>query len=283
MTRVLERLALEAGSVPASVATNTNLAALDLARDVICTAALTLTLPSTVLAGWYTGTVSNDGQGLVTVAVPAGASLDGTVGGTLVLFPFQKAYFRLMAGGTAWTTVWIDRTPLIFSTIVSTAAPVASVDIAIPVGYGKFKLELDDVLNTTNNYIGVRFSDSGVAGLKVGSTDYYTIVSSSGSATTPSSVQYNDLFAYLIVNPLGGGSGGFRSQGAFTLQPGGSGREPQLLGLSSRVNPTPSVYADTITCWYGGTASGAIGRINLMRLLMVAGTFSGNISVQAIP
>lgn len=270
------------GPVPLSTSADTVLTVLDAGRDVFATNSPKITAANGG-AGWASGPIFNDNPvtGLVTLAVPAGATLDGVQDGTTLLFPFQKARIR-QVGSTAYRTVWIDRAPIIAQSVIAT--PVASADFNLPVGYSRFGFALSNVvMSATNVTLFARISDNGSAGIKSGASDYNN-VRHVGSSNGTSAVNTDTNSGFTLGAIINDNGGLFRTMVEGRLHPGGSGGQYPMLSartVERDINP----YADVINIgsFYNGATSGAMGRANLIRILAGTGTFTGNLTIWGEP
>ncbi len=120
----------------------------DIERPLLATGTITLTVPNGG-AGWRSGTITNANtlSGLVTLAVPSGSTLDGTTNGTTILRPKQKARV-IQTGSTAYVTDWVDRTPIVASTLI--ASSVTSADMQMSVGYSAFEIIVSGITVDTS-------------------------------------------------------------------------------------------------------------------------------------
>ncbi|WCS27216.1 hypothetical protein LOK46_10485 [Methylobacterium sp. NMS14P] len=183
------------GPVPSTPSTAVTLVAADIERPLYPTGTGTITAANGG-AGWRSGPIlnSNTTTGTIALAVPSGATLDGVTNGTTALLPKQKARI-VQTGATAYVTDWIDRTPLLISARLTSAA--VSADYLLPLGYSAYEITLTAQVDTAGAGVGLRFSSDGGSTFKAGSSDYLwqsVYSSASGvSAGAPSSQSYYPL------------------------------------------------------------------------------------------
>lgn len=270
------------GPVPLSTSADTVLTVLDAGRDVFATNSPKITAANGG-AGWASGPIFNDNPvtGLVTLAVPAGATLDGVQDGTTLLFPFQKARIR-QVGSTAYRTVWIDRAPIIAQSVIAT--PVASADFNLPVGYSRFGFALSNVvMSAANVTLAARLSDNGSAAVKSGGSDYYN-VRHSGTSGNTSAAFYEATSWITLGASLNDAGGQVRTMTEGRIHPGGSGsQQPLISARTVERDTTPYFDVINIGAGYNGATSGVIGRVNLIRILAGTGTFTGNLTIWGEP
>lgn len=261
--------------VPTSPSANTTLVAADLDRPILATGTATLTMPN-IGAGWRTGPIKNNNTvaGLTTLAVPAGSSLDGTLNGTTILFPFQRARI-VQLDATNYFTDWIDRSPLIG--VVAPASAVASADISLPVGYTKFRISITGInLGTAGALLGIQFGDAG--GVKAGATDYSSLALSNAAASTLTNGAYGQ-----VCRGVAGGAATFKPNATLLVFPGATGQYPNALVSGYRFDNTPSRIIEEIGVDYTGAVTGAMGRANLLRFIVSTGTGQFNATVYGEP
>lgn len=208
---------------PSLSSTTTALAVTDFDRPLFLTGSPTITMPNGG-AGWRTEVIKNANlvAGLVTMAVPPGASLDGVTNGTRVLFPYQRA--RIIQTGVAtYVTDWVDRTPLLGEPIIiPSTAPVASVNIALPVAYGEIEIEFHDLMPSTNAVaFYYRLTNDGFSTLKAGASDYaYTSIFGNNGSVGNGNGSYAQ--GYLTAYGVNTGSGMPPVMGVLKIAPGNS-------------------------------------------------------------
>jgi hypothetical protein len=265
------------GAQAASPSATTTLVATDLDRDQFVTGTSTLTMPGSVAPGWRTGAIMNSNavNGLVTLAVPSGHSLDGTTNGVTTLFPYQRARLQLINAG-AWRTVWVDRSPI---TATISANAVASADLALPAGYGSFELLFHDVKSLAGGAgLNARFSDDAGATFKAGASDYaqeqgaFYFSGPTQSATTGSA-----LLLTGSMNTAG------LAAGRALITPGIPGNANNYPTLNHQAQ-----YTDTggnLAVYFTSGSCSAIGanRVSGLRLLFGSGTGNINATVRGIP
>lgn len=270
---------------PASPSTNTTLSTAD--QDQYATGTITLTAPNSG-AGWRSGVIVNDNatSGLITLAVPSGATLDGTTNGTTVLYPFQRARIR-QTGSTAYRTDWVDRSPIIKTAIVASGSPVANLDFALPVGYGSFELDFRSMLPSTNGVqIRGRLSDDGGSTFKSGASDYTSIPVANQGGSYYAGNTSQDYFFFHYYN-VATGSGYPGVSGTLKLYPG----DNTSIAASANVRPTgrSNYYLDDTTGPYnqGGQAgfknTSITTRANGLRIYPASGNFYGGFTLRAVP
>lgn len=266
-----------------ALSADTTLALADIDKDVSVTGTTKITMPASANA-WRTGIISNDNlvTGIVTLAVPAGATLDGTVDGTTRLFPYQRARIK-QTGITEYRTDWVDRTPIVFkSPDAMLTTGVASLDIPIPVGYRRFRIESDRLRISINGaFLLSRMSDNGAAAIKTGAADYTSgRFGSIGTAAPATTGPANDAYGYYL--PLLSSNDNLKGFARYSLLPGDA-ESPTLLGYAGWANNTPALNLAQLISYYTGATSGPIGRVNLLRITVTSGTFTGDFTVWGEP
>ncbi|MBE7245832.1 MAG: hypothetical protein INR63_12835 [Actinomycetospora chiangmaiensis] len=206
---------------PASPSASASLLASAAGQDQLATGTITLTMPNGG-AKWRSGIIKNANplSGLVTLAVPASATLDGVTNGTTVLFPFQRARI-LQIGAAAYVTDWVERTPVIAS--IPITAAVTSVAAAFPAGWSALEVVFGGITVSAASQVGLQFSLDGGASFKTGASDYQNVsLDRNDSATAINNAATNliEFFGNLPVSysiPLRGK--GLIYQGSASLRP----------------------------------------------------------------
>jgi hypothetical protein len=217
------------GAIASNPTASATLAISDIERPLFPTGAITLTVPNGG-AGWRSGTIknANTSSGLVTLAVPSGATLDGVANGTTILRPYQRARV-VQTGATAYVTDWVDQSPVVFTTTLSAAA--ASVAANLPVGYSSFEFTVANAtFSTASADFGARLSNDGGATWKAGSNYYNLLINgTNGTTTTSNSASSATYFQLLGSVPANGNPALVRG----TLSPGGASALPlvQYMGV----------------------------------------------------
>ena len=249
----------------------TSLAATDMDRDLYPTGTLTITVPNGG-AGWRSGIITNDNPvtGLITLAVPSGATLEGATNGTTVLFPFQRARIRQI-GATAYRTDWVERSPLVAS--ASVASGVASLGLNLPAGYSGFRIVARGILlSTTGANLGYRISSSGFGGIKSGASDYTNVaLSASGSASTTGTAALS--YGYVAFNQ-NDNTGSYPTIFIASFFPGASGQVANLTASALLRDNSPAIVAARYDSVYTGATSGAIGRANFIQFVPTTGNIN---------
>lgn len=264
---------LVAAAVSASSASS--IAATDNERTLRLTGATatTHTLPaaSSIFPGWHSRYVINEGTAIKTIAVQSGDYLDGVQNGTVLLFPRQRAQFAYDTDG--WRTVWIDRSPILAQV---NQPGVASVDLALPIGYGHFEILLRGAEPAVSGAtLGARLSDDGGATFKAGVSDYaaesFAAQGNSIQGTSPTNTFFN------VIGSIQTGYGG--GHGRLDVQPNASGFYPTLSSRSGNV-AGGSYFQQRLE---GICSSISANRANALRLLWTGGTGPIIATMRGIP
>lgn len=270
---------------PTSPTSNTTLATSDADRPFFPTGTITLTMPNGG-AGWKTGTIrnANTTSGLVTLAIPSGATLDGATNGTTILFPYQRARI-VQTGSTSYVTDWIDRTPIIQITSIASASAAANVQIVLPAGYGSFEVTVKELQPSSSTAVlqgRISFDGSTIA-----SASNYNSYWIAGYANTAAQ---NGTAAAAYFNLIAGGvsvSSGYPAAiGKMLIYPGGG----SLAASSGNLFTYSSdwVYVDNNPSWRKDLGYGAY-TVNTARAQMMQFSFntgniaSGQFTVRAMP
>lgn len=266
------------GPISSAPSAATTLATTDFDRPLFPTGAVTITAANGG-AGWRTGPVANSNTvtGLVTLAVPSGATLDGVTNGTTILYPYQRARL-VQTGATAYATAYDGegRAPIVAQVTLTSA--VASLDINLPAGYSRFRIEGSNVVQTTSGgSIQYRVSNSGAAGIKSGAADYSTLGMLSNGGTPAGSTNSNQ--AQALITGSSNANNVFGAQFTGLFNPGTGSTVPTMTTEAWYQDTTPSLYVAKFGSVYQGNTSGSIGRANLIRLLTPTGTFAAGATV----
>lgn len=258
---------------PSTPSSNTTLVSGDAERPILATGSPTITMANGG-AGWKTGPIRNSNTltGLVTLAVPSGATLDGTTNGTVVLYPYQRARI-IQTGTTAYVTDWIDRSPIIANVA---QVGVASADFVLPAGYGSFEVLIRAAEpGTSGASMTARLSDDGGSTFKTGSADYgYETIAA--QSTSMSSAQATGS-SFPVIGAVTTGNGGGKARLEIDGNP--SGLFPRFTSRSGAT--VGGSYAQQSV--EGFCASISTNRVSAVRLLWSSGTGPINATVRAIP
>ncbi|MBE7249593.1 MAG: hypothetical protein INR63_32055 [Actinomycetospora chiangmaiensis] len=257
---------------PASPNATGNFAAANIEQIVRPTGTITRTLPGSVQAGWNTDVILNDGTGIVTIAAPAGVALDGVTAGTTLIFPRQRARFFYDTDG--WRTVWVERSPILGTIAIPSGSPVASADLALPLGYTAFELIVHGLkVGTAGAILYARLSEDGGSTYHAGS-DYNGSLTEFYNATAYTA--YSTMSALAVTGQLGTASTWGTARGIIT--PGGNGLNASALFQASYY----FTGGANATSTSGGNMSANANRQNALRLLFVSGTGSFNAILRGI-
>lgn len=235
------------------------------------TGAATLNLPAIATVPPNAGFIVRNSAaltsgGVLTIDPNAAEQINGA--GTLLLFPGESAQIFNLGG--AWFAAGVA--PGWRAVRQQVASNVAQIDFTLPAGFGRYRLECEQIRPVTDNTVLLmRTSTDGGGSFAAGGSDYARTV----EATNPGGSNVSSLAdagsGMNLISDLDNSTGAHHASGWVDFTPGDGTRYPMA-------QSSFSYYGDTITAWRlqrGVYVRAAGTAVNALRLQMS----SGNISI----
>lgn len=216
--------------------------------------------PNLFPATWYAGELdtntSNGGTGNANVANNL------VVGGSITLSNPTLGY-----------------SPSVWQNIASyTLAGAASQAVALPTGYRRFKLTLQNITTNTNgSFPQLQFSSNG--GVSYFNTNYVYATSFSDPSGVTGAGGSSSFGAIPLTNALTtSGSPPAVADGTYEIYPGSVATKPSIRGSAWSLDSVPDFLLQTLA----GNYNGAAGLVNFISISANSGTISGLLILEGL-